>query len=285
MLKYGKRWMHDWLGRLGVRISDIRDDWPVDRSHFEWEHPLEALHAANGRDVLLRVPLSTVRFQSLHGFIAQRGSRSPFVKTIADYLDGRHTTYAGSALETFYATCQPTTAAEFMQLPPGAHEWLRNQPAIAAITPWFDKTPEQQRGAVIYWEKQDSREHGDQLGIEDGFKHFGPVGAQKGELEFTRLIRVADSIARHGFRIDPKGEDNIWVAMLLDGDNYRFFQEGGGNHRIAALAALRHKEVVVQIRARYIIRRGEAKWWPMVRKGWLTELEALTVFDRIFRGN
>jgi hypothetical protein len=72
--------------------------------------------------------------------------------------------------------------------------------------------------------------------------------------------------------------------MLLDGDEYRFYQEGGGNHRVAALAALGYEEAVLQVRTKYVVRRSEAKWWPMVRLDWFSEQEAIAVFDRIFCG-
>jgi len=282
---YYKRVFRAGLQRVGLDVRRVCDSWPVDRSRAVWSHPLEALYGIHCRDVLLNVPLRRIRFQSLHAFAADHGGKSPFIATVIDYLDGRCTTYSGSKLEEFYNACQPRTAADFMQLPIAKEAWLHNMPAIASILPWLEKTPEYALKAVSAWTEKDSREHGAQLTIRDGCQHFGPVSQEKGELEFARLVRVTKSILHNGFRVDPSGDDNIWVFLLLDGDHYVLHQEGGGNHRLAALAALDYEEVIVQVKTQYIARKQDAKWWPMVRDEYLTEQEAIAVFDRIFQGD
>jgi len=269
----------------GLDVRKASDFWPVDHTRTAWSHPLELLSGSGCRDVLLNVSLDSVRFQSLHAFVADYNGASPFIKTITDYVEGRCTTYRGSRLEAFYESCQPRTPSAFMQLPTSVQPWLHDLPAIASILPWVDKTPQDRFDAVCYWTEKDNIEHGTHLTMEDGCQHFGPVSKRKGELEFERLIKITESIRTNGFKVDPRGDDNIWVFLLLDGDEYRFHQEGGGNHRLAALAALGYKKATVQIKTRHIARKQEAKWWPTVRKGYLTEQEAVAVFDRIFRGD
>lgn len=270
--------------RAGLDVRKMSDLWPLDLSRAAWSHPLELISGDECRDVLLNVSLDSVRFQSLHAFVAQRNDVSPFIKTIIDYIEGRCTTYRDSRLKAFYESCQPRTPSAFMQLRDSAQPWLHDLPATASILPWIDKTPQDRFEAVCYWTEKDNIEHGTHLTMEDGCQHFGPVSERKGELEFERLIEITESIRTNGFKVDPRGNDNIWVFLLLDRDEFRFFQEGGGNHRLAALAALDYKEAIVQIKTQYIARKQEAKWWPMVRKGYLTEQEAIAVFDRIFRG-
>jgi hypothetical protein len=135
----------------------------------------------------------------------------------------------------------------------------------------------------------DNREHGLKLDHADGDSFYGPVSAQKGRLEYTRLTSVFDSIKSVGFKVDLHGFNNIGVICLCSDkhDDWRYLVVSAGQHRIAAMTANGYRHVTVQVVADGlggVVRRGDARFWPSVRHGYLREPEAIGVFDRIFRG-
>jgi hypothetical protein len=77
------------------------------------------------------------------------------------------------------------------------------------------------------------------------------------------------------------------MAQLLirDGEHRVFVRSG--KHRIAALGALGHRQITVQLARRYhpaLIHREDASSWPLVRSAFYTRDQALAIFDRIFAG-
>lgn len=262
-------------------VAKSRHHAILDRTGAAGVHPVELLYRVDGHDVLVTAPLRLVRFQSQHGFTAGPESRSPFVRTIRDYLDGQCMTYAGSYLEHFYDTCQPSCPARYLQLHEPVCRWLTTAAAIAAISPWSTSTPDEQYRAIQSAMAAENGTSG--LSTIQGYNHFGPVDRKKGEVEFARLAHVAESIRKNGLTIDPAGFDNLRAYLLLDGDDHRF-RITQGHHRIAALVALGYSRVTLQLEFRNTVRRSEACWWPAVRQGWFTRKEAITVFDRIFQG-
>jgi hypothetical protein len=271
------------MHRAGMHIVKASSYYPVDWSEKPWSHPLEPLCASSDRNVLIRVPLEKVRYLTLNGFCPTRASRSPFTRTIQDYLDGRCITYAGSALETFYATCTPRTIAERLHMSAPSNAKLMTMPAAAGVPPWCPTPPDHQPSLLALLTECENREHGSRLNATDGCSEFGPVSSKKGELEFARLIRVAQSIHDKGFHVNRQGVNNITATVFLQPGEYRFFIVGG-HHRIAALGALGYDVVAMQVSPADIVRRTEAEWWPLVRHGWLSQAEAVEVFDRIFAG-
>lgn len=249
---------------------------------------MDIAYASQARSVLLKVPLERIRTLDLHGFPAHADSHSPFIKTLQDYLEGRCTSYAGSELESFYATCRPKTAAGYLRLLNSENRWLHEMPALAAVAPWHEMNPHAKIKTRPFQIEAENREHGRFLGAVEGNPVYGPVSQKKGQLEFERLARITQEIRRNGWRTDRRGIDNPIVIALLHGDDYRFIISGAGQHRIAALAALEYDEAVVQMQTTRLlgglVRRSEAKWWPLVSRGWFDEQDARAVFDRIFQG-
>lgn len=284
---HAKAWIRDGLERhAGIYVCKARNNWPLDWSAAEWSHPWEAMHKSRGAEILLNVPLAYIRFHKLHGFMAHRGSGSPFIQTIEEYLDATCRRYSGSALEAFYAAYRPASAAECLQLDAPLNARLQILPAMAAPWPWAATTPDRHLELAKRVLKEEGRQGGKTLEAQDGHPHFGPVTRARGELEFSRLIDAAHSIRRYGFQVDRKGADNITAYTLLQGDEYRF-QVVQGHHRVAALAALGYERITIQLRVapHWVPRGTDVAWWPLVQDGWLDARQALKIFDRIFQGD
>lgn len=281
-----KNWMRDRLARhVGLHVSSARSHWPLDWSRAEWSHPRAVMHKSRGHEILLNVPLESIRFHKLHGFRACHDSDSPFIQTIRAYLDGTCHTYAGSELEAFYATYRPANAAAYLQIDNPLNPRLRTLPAMAAPWPWAATTPDRHHELVKQVLATEGQQGGRKLGAADGHPHFGPVTPARGELEFSRLVEATASIQRHGFEVDRTGADNITAYTLLQGNEYRF-QVVQGHHRMAALAALEYERATIQLRVapHWIVRSTDATWWPLVQDGWLDTRQALAIFERIFQG-
>jgi hypothetical protein len=196
--------------------------------------------------------------------------------------------YKGSPLEAFYNCYQPRTAGELFGIEPKSSSVLNKLPPSGAPLPWRPQQPSElvrQRKNQIC---QDNNEHGAHLSADDGDPFLGPVSSHKGQLEFSRLIRVFESIKKSGFSIDWQGINNINVVGLTSGNKWRAMVSSSGQHRLAALAVLGYETVVVQLESREglsgIIRREDYMHWPMVQSGVVTECEALATFDRLFSG-
>jgi hypothetical protein len=134
----------------------------------------------------------------------------------------------------------------------------------------------------------ENREHRARFGRADGDSFYGPVSVRKGKLEFGRLIKTFDSIKNNGFIVDSHGLNNIRaIGLFSEMLNEWKYLLVSGQHRIAALAALGHADAVVQVAPEGlggVVRREDAKYWPTVQHGYLSESEAISIFNRIFEG-
>lgn len=269
------------LQRIGVDVQKISSTRPLDWSGREGVHPLEAVYAGRGKAVLLDVPLSLVRFPEPYGYTAEPDSASPFVCAICDYLAGRCTTYKGSVLESFYAQYQPTSAAQVIGLEDASTNELNRLTPYAAVAPWGFRTPDEELARKKRIEKKDSAGAGEVFDLTHGYRHFGPMSKEKGEQEYQRLIRVTESIRKKGFILEPDGIDNLSAKLFVDRSRYRFGITGG-QHRIAALAALAYENVTVRLETTTFIDKMYARWWPLVASGWFTTAEAHKIFDQFF---
>jgi hypothetical protein len=135
--------------------------------------------------------------------------------------------------------------------------------------------------------EKDNLSHGCDASFAEGMTIWGKVTTRKGNLELSRLIRVYESIKRHGFKIDYTGRDNIQVVCLYWGNEWRFIT-CIGQHRTAALAAHGYKMAPVQLKTDAghggFLKFEDARYWPVVSNGYLSESEAKQVFERMFLG-
>ena len=97
------------------------------------------------------------------------------------------------------------------------------------------------------------------------------------------------SIQTHGFRIDPRGFENITTIVLTHGSNWKFMIAGSGQHRVAALAALGHEHIPVQLQTSGtvggVVRFEDVRYWPLVKKALLTEAQARLIIGRVIGGS
>jgi hypothetical protein len=280
-----KKRIQNSLWRTGVDVRNARWGFPFDFTERDID-PISAFYKVGGHSFFARIPLADCNHLSLLAFKCERASQSPYVRTLVEYANGSCTTYAGSWLEAVHQRFQPRSAAEFMGIEHPSHPELETAPPRGALKPW-DQHPPRVRAAIQFaMLAQENRENGTKLGMDAGDKAFGPTSREKGELEFRRLVNVYNSIKKTGPRKNPDGIHNIGALVLVSGgDQKPRFTCEGGNHRMAALAALGHRYVDVQIRTDIfggIIRRADVDYWATVRAGYLTREEALALFDRLF---
>jgi len=277
--------VNGWLGRRGLRIT--RAAPPLDLRSTADLHPLAGRYENEARPVLLRVPLARCRHLNWLAFPCTQTTLSPFVQTLFAHTYERCEQYEDSPLARFYGFFQPQNAAQLMGLGEAESPFFASLPPCASPYPWQAQLPQDKAALRAYQVAQDNREHGASFGLSDGDTFFGPVSRRKGQLEFERLVRVHASLRDNGLRIDETGLGNIRVTCLLsqDASDWRFIVAGGGQHRLAALTALRYDEIVVQWEpGSGLIRRADAAHWPAVRRAEMSLEQAHEVFDRIFAG-
>jgi hypothetical protein len=270
-----------------LRQPDIRNT--VDLTDLPDIHPVSLVCENFGQRTLIRVPLNKCHHFEWSSFPCRRDSLSPFIRTIMAYEEGKCSTYQGSALEAFYQAFQPNSAAEVLGLEDLACPVLHSTPPAGTPILWRPGHPEQNVQKRVYLLTKENQLHGRQLKRPMGDKFFGPVSKQKGELEFKRLINVYEQIKRGGFKVFEERQDNIEVSFMLSSHDEDWqCRICAGQHRIAALSALGYDSAIVQIREEEslggVIHHKDARFWPTVRHGYLTQEEATIVFDRMFQG-
>lgn len=275
-----------FMGQLGLSVSKAKTQFPLDLTASGMD-PVSAVYQAWGKKVLLRVPLARCVHFGWLSFGCGQNSASPFVRTLVEYESGQCVSYKGSALEAFYERFRPRSASDLMGLPVPNNAVLAELPPIAAPILWRPEHPSQKvedRRKVL---RADNGEHGGDMGAEEGDPFYGPVSEKKGEFEFRRLVKVYESIKKNRFIVDPYGYNNIKVVCLVSGDGrgWRCAIASGGQHRIAALAALGRKKITVQLDREGLaglVHECDVAAWPVVVNGYVSQDEALSIFRRIF---
>ncbi|TVP45512.1 MAG: hypothetical protein EA345_14120 [Halomonas sp.] len=266
--------------RLGVSGSSGSDKRPPADFRGLLNDPVAALARANGSPVIIDVPLSRCRtFQEL-GFLATPDSANPFVMTVQWAQKTGDNSYAGSPLEKYYATVQPTTGADKLGIDNAS---LRTYPPLHVDAPWRNPPGEavyQRRARTV---RREAQVYGKSLALSDGWRTYGPMTDSMGQLEFQRLMSVTRSIIEVGYdTLDPFNHINAWLLVADDGNWSVWIMDG--LHRTCVLGALNFLEIPILIQGVNIINRADADDWPAVQQGALTAEEARQVFDRIFAG-
>lgn len=282
-----KRHVKALLTHAGLSVRPLANVKPLDLTNHSDMHPLTAVYGAQGRAVLLRVPLAKCIHFNWLAFPCSRESRSPFVRTLVDLEAGLCDAFEGSPLETFYAAFQPQNAAALMGLENPSCRLLQNIPPSGAPWLWRQDSPEHnvvtRRSEIL----AENREHGVPYDHHDGDPFFGPVSARKGALEFRRLMAIREALKTHGLHVDTSGINNIRVICLYSAqsNDWRYAVATSGQHRIAAWSALGHDDIVVELVGEGlggIVRREDVANWPVVERGYLNKTEATATFDRLF---
>lgn len=289
MIEVNKKRVKRLLSRFGVYVQPLANVRPLDLSDVAGMDPVAAIYEGAGRTVLLKIPLARCLHFPWLAFPCNLDSASPYIRTLIEYGEERCESYSNSPLEAFYRNFQPSSAAELMGLERPSCSQLSEVSPAGAPSLWRPDRPEQNVAFRQSDIAADNREHGARFGSPEGDPFYGPVSPRKGNLEFRRLTAVYSSIRRRGLRVDPNGFDNIRMVCLLSErlNEWKCLVASAGQHRLAALAALGHDDAVVQLVPEGlggVVRRGDVKSWPSVRRGYMSEAEALKIFDRMFEG-
>jgi len=206
----------------------------------------------------------------------------PFVATLREYKEGRASRYEGSILERYHSQWQPSSAGEALFGPDADYSSLTGLPPIGASLPWSRRSPEERAAITRAFAVKDNEKTGHPgLGIEEGYKYFGPVSPRKGQIEYERLCNVFESIQATGYRRDSGWDGDIGGFLLRKDEDYRFVVSFG-HHRLAAVAALEYESIPVKIIHPVVVNRQDAPHWPQVKQGVWTEDEAIRYFDSLF---
>lgn len=238
----------------------------------------DAVHSCPDRPFVIDVPLSDCLGLMPVAFRCDKRGGHPFVETLLGIIDGRVTGYAGSPLKDYYRNWQPATAAEVL----GVHgaTVLRWMPPLASPLPWDRLSPADHLRLWSDIARRDYHENGFDLPPEAGWKGWGPMRDEAGEVELARLCRTLAAIRRYGYRRHNAYDGDIAGQALCHGGRIRFAL-GPGQHRVAALSALGYQDIPLRCDPHFI-RREDVDRWPNVRRGIYGTDQALAVFDRIF---
>ena len=277
--------------RFNIQVRRHSNVAPVDLTRHLDLSPREAAYLAGARPALVRVSTSRCIHMLYLASQCDKQSTSPFVATLLDYARGVHKTYHGSKLEMFYRLFQPANGAELMGFPSGANTMLAACSAHGAPKFFFLNQPANWPSENLKYRQRmievENRLHGARLGHEAGWSFYGPVSEKKGALEFKRLVAVYNHMKQRGFYADPTGLDNITGFWLCRNNSEWRLYGSGGQHRLAAAAALGISDIVVQIEPLAtggVIDRSDVDCWPLVKKGEITPSQAISLFDRIYAG-
>jgi hypothetical protein len=264
---------------LDIRYIQAPNSGQSSRPRPIFDDMMEALHyQRGGKEAAFYCPLN----QSAHpvGFNFRDDAWHPFVETLKEYQDGKVTTYEGSTLKKFFDNWRPQNAHEalvgFENAPSQFKEF---PPHLFHLTPWLSKTPSEKDKQIRRVYRNDHAQHGlDDLGIEGGCKHYGPVSRVKGQLEFDRLVGVYRSLKDRGY--DRKHGD-VRVRPVKQGSELIFLNRGG-YHRMAAMVALGYEKVPARFANPWFIDVEDVDYWPQVRRGLWSREEALLYVDHLF---
>jgi hypothetical protein len=265
------------LCRFGYRITALgQAEGPLDLREVT-DDPIEALYLAGGRPFVINVPLRLCRNLGPAAFPCTARANNPFVETLLAYSKSPDPAAFDSPLHQYYEYWQPTNAAEALGLSVSSR--LSALSALASIMPWTTTEPRRMRERREYWIRVENEEHNSNLEVQDGWSLFGPVSLKRSQFEIRRLINIYESIKNNGYQSDTT---SIGGRLLVRERQGRVFISGG-QHRVAALAALGYSHASLRIYGT-VVRRHEHGYWPQVRSGLFTREEAINLFDRIFDG-
>lgn len=241
------------------------------------QDPLEVVSRRNSHDfVALECPLSECVVYN--GFTTARSGWHPFVQAASDYIERGIDDYERSLLPRYYQAWQPKNALDAMIGLASGPASLMELPSYVFHVPWSDKTPREQAAFMArIIEIENSSFGAPTLTSADGYCLHGPVSASKGRLELKRLLRVVESIRRHGY---DRSKGDVTVHVLHRNGQFRYMIIHG-QHRAAALAALGHERLpAIPIN---LVDADHVEHWPGVYRGFWTASDALTFFDHLFR--
>ena len=206
----------------------------------------------------IKVPISKIRNMIYFDY----KNYHPFVKTLKQYKKNKFLKYEESELYKYYNLFNP-----------------KNLSQALFETNEIDSLIDIDKYKMVYpWKNNIIKIKGEKgLGIKEGCQYFGKVSHRKGLLEFRRLINLYNNIRKKGYNKRKKCSG----YLLEKGNDYRIVLTGG-NHRMAVIAALKHKYARIKIKNPEAIKLCFASEWPNVKNNLLNIDEAKKIFNRYF---
>jgi hypothetical protein len=273
--------LHRRPGVFGLELRRTGLPGPAPELAPIFEDPYEAMCYVQGeRSASFRCPID--QCVTVNGLNYSKNGWHPFVAAVTEYLEKTVTSYEGSVLQRYYDKWRPASAAEALIDPDSAPAAFRElHPCLMYLFPWNALTQEQILQGIRQWSLKDYREYGldDYDFDKSGFKHHGPVDSRLGEIEWQRLVRVAESVQRQGFRREL---GQIRVILIKRGHDARFMVNGGGLHRTAAMRALGETSVPATFMHPWIVDVKDVEKWPRVRQGMWPVEQAKRYIDHLF---
>lgn len=272
------------LQNLGTKLRREGKPHPRDLRNIRDIDPVCLEHSAKGQTYFISVPVNKLIHMEYMAFGLDKKSRSPYLATTVDYLDG-HQAYEGSQLEKYHQLCKPSSVAEFMDIDNPENSRLnRLNPSYAPRI----FSPDSLRKSLRKCKKRTLRENmqitGQKLGLEAGCSMYGPALPSKGRAEFARLTGILNSVQQHGYNFDLISADAISGFFLLDDTtNEWVVAANSGQHRVACLAALGFNTIPVHIKTKGgtgTLKLSQTKNLPIVRNGIISRQEADSIFLR-----
>lgn len=231
----------------------------------------------SGQDAAYLCPMAELC--TFSGFTLSPKGWHPFVAPIKEYLHGRRKSYGGSTLESFYHSWQPKNALEALIAPIEGASLLHELPAYTVHQPWLPNHPEERRAMMEQHIRDENRWMGKaHLDASFGYGLQGPVSHEKAEIEYSRIVKLTESIKRYGFDRTRAEEDITVTAVERDGEHR--FCIAHGQHRAAVLAALGYEHVPVSFIR--LVSLSEAQHWPQVYRGTWSLTQAQAYVNHLF---
>lgn len=276
-----------FLRKGGYELSRLK---PSERAEKHFDDPDEALQYEAGQ-ALPWVVFSEAWFDCpleeavvFNGFGFSRKAWHPFTEALEEYAADDGMTYRESVLKRYYDAWQPRTASE--ALLGREKELLREEfaPACAEyLLPWLSLDAATVARLSRKGTDLENAEHGREgLALKTGgCKWFGPVSAEKGELEYRRLVRVYRSIRKRSF---DRSRGYAGVVRIGHDGALRYLVIVG-HHRAAAMKALGETTIPAKFLSIGCVDSARAHLLPMVRAGIWKESSIRDYFNHLFSGD
>lgn len=272
------------LHSAGIEIRKNKETTVFDLTRTGGPHPIEAAYAARGKPLLITAPLSKMVTFNYSAFSLDTDDGHPFLATLKVYENDSNIPLERSPLYHYYELYQPRSASELMDIDHPSYADFNKLPALAATPLWASRPPEDQISYIKEIYQKEDEAQGMKTGKFIGGSEYGPIEGSKLAIEYGRLTALYDSIKKHGYT--PDKCDWITGTVWTDENDWTI-AISTGQHRIACLAALGYESATVYLQETKapggILLRSCARHFPSVVRGFHTEAEAISIFDRISR--
>jgi len=228
----------------------------------------------------LSVPVSSITWDN--GFSLHPNGWNPYLQTVKEYLSGTVKSYKDSTLYRFYNSFTPEFAGTYLSPSLPSLGPLSKISAHSYILPWSTLTPEERLKSRQKQNREEEKEFSSLFGKKkniSGINKMGPVSLDKGQLEFNRLISLADSIKKQGYKRSLVMDIE---AVALQYKDRILYVISSGFHRSAVLAALGHQSIPLLFKPRLIITMDLILQGPAVRNAYWTKDDVEIYINYLF---